>query len=96
MSRLDEILIEKEDLEQRVENLENTTVRLNRMIAGLKIRNSELITRRNELTEENLKLQNELNRIKNMGMYEFANTYCTGEELEDAGHQLARALGVGQ
>ena len=40
--------------------------------------------------------RNECNTIKQMSMYEFANKYCTSKDLEEAGHELARALGVGQ
>ena len=89
MSRTDEIMIELEELRHENE-------RQNRMIAGLKLNNSKLTTERNDLITENTSLKNELCEIKKMGMYEFANTYCNESELEDAGHQLARALGVGQ
>jgi FtsZ-binding cell division protein ZapB len=41
-------------------------------------------------------LRRELEDIKNMSMFEFANKYCNDSELEEAGHQLARSLGVGQ
>lgn len=38
----------------------------------------------------------ELQDIKSLSMWEFANKYCTDDELEQAGHELARSLGVGQ
>lgn len=37
-------------------------------------------------------LTQELNTIKQMSMFEFGNKYCSSEELEEAGHQLARDL----
>ena len=42
------------------------------------------------------KLWGELQDIKHMSMFEFAAKYCKDTELEEAGHQLARSLGVGQ
>ena len=55
------------------------------------------------LSEENFKRIEESNRlfselmdIKALSMWEFANRYCTDDELEEAGHALARSLGVGQ
>jgi len=56
---------------------------------GLKFSNRRLTQQRNELQEE-------LDTIKSMGMFEFANKYCNDNELEEAGHALARSLGVGQ
>jgi hypothetical protein len=56
-----------------------------------------------DLSEENFKRIEESNRlfgelmdIKALSMWEFANKYCSDEELEEAGHALARSLGVGQ
>lgn len=40
-------------------------------------------------------LVEELETIKNMGMFEFADKYCTEKDHIEAGHQLARSLGVG-
>lgn len=37
-------------------------------------------------------LTQELNNIKQMGMWEFESKYCNSEDLEEAGHQLARDL----
>lgn len=61
---------------------------LQRMCNGVKLNNSKLTQERNNAVDE-------LNRIKALGMYEFADKYCTSDELEEAGHQLARSLGVG-
>ena len=47
------------------------------------------------LKDEVERLEQELSEIKSLTMYEFADKYCTPEELEDAGHQLAKSLGVG-
>ena len=52
---------------------------------GLKFSNRRLTQQRNELQEE-------LDTIKSMGMFEFGNTYCNDAQLEEAGHQLARSL----
>lgn len=38
------------------------------------------------------RLWGELFDIKHMSMWEFANKYCSSQELEEAGHQLARSL----
>jgi len=89
MSRTDEIMIELEELRHENE-------RQKKMINGLKLNNSKLTLERNELIDENTSLKNELNTIKNMNMYEFANTYCSEEQNIEAGHALARALGVGR
>ena len=68
--------------------LARKTERQTRFIKALKLNNSKLTLERNNAIDE-------LNRIKALGMYEFANKYCTTKELEEAGHQLARSLGVG-
>ena len=60
-----------------------------RMLKGVKLNNSSLTLERNNAIDE-------LNRIKALGMYEFASKYCSSDELEEAGHALARSLGVGQ
>lgn len=59
--------------------------RLRQMKRGVKLNNSKLTVERN-------KLQTELDRIKSMTMFEFANTYCSNESLEEAGHMLAKDL----
>ncbi len=61
---------------------------LQKMCNGVKLNNSKLTQERNNAIDE-------LNRIKALGMYEFADKYCTSDELKEAGHQLARSLGVG-
>ena len=58
---------------------------LQKMCNGVKLNNSKLTQERNNAIDE-------LNRIKALGMYEFADKYCNSEELEEAGHQLARSL----
>jgi hypothetical protein len=47
------------------------------------------------LQRQNNALRLELQRIKSMGMFEFANEFCSEDQLEDAGHAFARSLGVG-
>lgn len=77
--------------------------RQTRFIKALKLNNSKLTIERNQLLDENMKrieesnrLFGELQNIKNLSMFEFANKYCNDNELEEAGHALARSLGVGQ
>ena len=48
-----------------------------------------------KLTEELNAVRAELEEIKGMDMFEFGNTYCSDDDLEDAGHAFARSLGVG-
>ena len=62
--------------------------RQDRFIRALKANNEQLTEERNELLDE-------LQSIKSLGMYEFADKYCSTSELEEAGHALARSLGVG-
>lgn len=90
-----EIQEQNEELQARIEFLQTENNRLlsehrdlhdktifqNRQIQGLKFRNSDL--------------RRELDRVTNMGMFEFANEFCNDDQLEDAGHQLARSLGGG-
>ena len=59
--------------------------RLRHMKNGVKLNNSKLTIERN-------KLLNELDRVKSMSIFEFANTYCSNESLEEAGHMLAKDL----
>lgn len=40
-------------------------------------------------------LNKELEEIKSLSMFEFADKYCSSESLEEAGHAFARSLGVG-
>lgn len=76
-----DLIIENEALNARNEFLE-------RMVKALKINNAAITLERNKLADE-------ITRITSMGMFEFADTYCDDDKLEDAGHAFARALGVG-
>ena len=87
------------ELEAENEQLILENQRLNRMKNGLMLNNSILTQERNDLIDENLKRIEESNRlfgelqdIKALSMFEFANIYCSDEEHEEAGHQLARSL----
>ena len=86
--KIDELLDELTHLKERNEFLE-------RCVEGLRIHNSELTLERNKLCDKVILQSKELRDIKKMSMFEFANTFCTEESLEEAGHQLARSLGVG-
>lgn len=73
--------------------------RLTRMKNGLKLNNSKLTQERNDLIDENFKRIEESNRlfgelqdIKSLSMFEFADKYCNDDELEKAGRQLAHEL----
>lgn len=90
--KIQDTLIEIQELQQQVEELkqENCELKsrnefLERMVRGLKLHNKELTKERNGLIEE-------LNRIKAMGVWEFANTYCDDKRNEEASRQLARSL----
>ena len=67
------------------QDLNNQLERQVRFKMGLKFSNRRLTQQRNELQEE-------LDAIKTMSMFEFGNTYCSSESLEADGHLLARSL----
>ena len=77
------------DLEKDNEFLQTKIEQKERIIKGVKLNNSKLTIERNQLLSE-------LDRIKSMSMFEFGNTFCSNESLEDDGHAFARSLGVGQ
>ena len=52
----------------------------------------DVLLENQEPKERILVLENELNHIKSMGMFEFANTYCSENEHEEAGRALAKSL----
>ena len=54
-------------------------------IRALKADNEHVTVERNQLIDE-------LHHIKNMSMFEFGNTFCTTESLEQDGKRLARSL----
>lgn len=85
------IELEEENKSLKMDNdfLQRKLEQKERMLKGVKLNNSSLTLERNNAIDE-------LNRIKALGMYEFASKYCTSDELEEAGHALARSLGVGQ
>ena len=84
---------------------ENRDMKLAQKLIGeadtqkLILENKELKRQLDEATDENLKRIEESNRlfcelqdIKHMGVWEFANRYCSDEENAEAGRQLARSL----
>ena len=93
-------------LENRVNELENETEILKQTIRKLERRNQKLQKENGELIFENMKrieesnrlfgekidLEYELETIKDMGMFEFADKYCNDTELEEAGHMMAKDL----
>ena len=56
---------------------------------------TELCNENENLKEELLFYRKELERVTNMTMFEFAEEFCTNTQLKEAGHELARSLGVG-
>lgn len=66
-------------------NLSIKSERQSRFIKALKLNNSALTLERNQLVAE-------LDSIKSMSMFEFANKYCSESDHEAAGHLLARSL----
>lgn len=87
--------MENKSMKEQIATLEHQLSREKRFKDAVKLNNSKLTLERNALIDENTSLRQELTEIKNLSMYEFADKYCTSEELEEAGHQLARSLGVG-
>lgn len=84
---------------------ENRDMKLAQKLIGeadnekLILENKELKRQLDEATDENLKRIEESNRlfcelqdIKHMGVWEFANKYCSDEQNAEAGKQLARSL----
>lgn len=67
------------------DKLARKTERQNRFIKALKINNSQLSVERNNL-------QNELDEIKSMSMFEFGNKYASDKSLEEDGRAFARSL----
>lgn len=86
--QIQELQEQNAQLTKENEELQARNDFLQRMCNGVKLNNSKLTQERNNAVDE-------LNRIKALGMYEFADKYCTSDELKEAGHQLARSLGVG-
>lgn len=72
--------------------LSYTKERQTRFIKALKLNNSALTLERNQLQEKVDKLSKELQDIKELSMFEFANKYCSESDHEAAGHLLARSL----
>ena len=65
--------------------LARKTERQTRFIKALKLNNSKLTVERNQL-------QNELDHIKSMSMFEFGNQYASDESLEADGKAFAKSL----
>ena len=74
-----------EDLIRKNHNLE-------KMIIGLKKSNKNACIEQEKMSAEILRLSKELQTIKQMGVWEFANKYCSDEENSEAGKQLAKSL----
>lgn len=90
--QIKELLMENEELKERIEDLEKKVQWQRRFINGSKFRLKRVSDERNKFVEKNIELERELAEIKKMGMYEFASKYCNDDELEKAGHDLAKSL----
>ena len=84
---------------ESAQELGRKTERQTTFINALKLNNAKLTEERNELIDENFKRIEESNRlfgelqdIKSLSMFEFADKYCNDDELEKAGRQLAHEL----
>lgn len=81
-----------EDLIKTISELKSEIIKVKaeilkqrKLINTLKRDNSKLTIERNELLDE-------LTRIKNMGVWEFANTHCSDKENSEAGKAFAKSL----
>ena len=66
--------------------------RQTRFINALKLHNSELTLERNKLCDKCMAQSRELKDIKSMSMWEFADKYCSEDQLEEDGRLFAREL----
>lgn len=80
------------ELREENETLKEKVSIQRRMIDGLKLCSSKSSLEHNEMADEIRRLSQELQTIKSMGVWEFANKYCTDEENSEAGKQLAKSL----
>ena len=78
MTDIKDVILDNEALHERNEFLERKC--------------NALMLNNQALTEERNRLQAELDRIKSMSMFEFGNTYASGESLEADGKRFAKAL----
>lgn len=86
--KIDEEYYSLEELRAFITNcneLARKTERQTRFIKALKLNNSQLTVERNQL-------QNELDHIKSMSMFEFGNKYASDESLEADGRAFAKSL----
>ena len=81
----DTLFATNENLIKEIVELKAKLERKERILEGVKLNNGKL-------TLERKKLLDELQSIKRMGVWEFANTYCSDEQNAEAGRQLARSL----
>lgn len=70
----------------------NSFVDMCQKIETLTAQNEQLKDENETLFETNETLLKELHTIKSLGMWEFANLYCTPEQQSAAGKLLARSL----
>ena len=93
--QIKELLMENEELKERIDGLEKKVQWQRRFINGSKFRLKRVSDERNKFVEKNIELERELAEIKKMGMYEFASKYCTDEQMEKDAKAFARNLGIG-
>jgi len=97
--KIKNIILENEQLKKQVASLEAQLARKQYVLDGVKSNLRKVTDERNELLGENMKrieesnrLYGELQDIKHLSVWEFANLYCNEEEHAEAGHALAKDL----
>ena len=91
-----DLILKNEELQARIDFLQQENNRLLKEHRDLSDKTTFQARHINALTFRCGDYRRELDRVTSLGMWEFANEYCNDNELEEAGHALARSLGVGQ
>ena len=90
-----DLILENEALQARIDFLQQENNRLLKEHRDLSEKTTFQNRQINALKFRNADYRRELDRVTSMGMFEFANEFCNEDQLEEAGHALARSLGVG-
>ena len=90
-----DLILKNEELQARIDFLQQENNRLLKEHRDLSDKTTFQARQINALKFRCGDYRRELDRVTSLGMWEFANEYCNDNELEEAGHALARSLGVG-
>jgi chromosome segregation ATPase len=90
-----EIQTENEQLQAQIDFLQQENNRLLKEHRDLSDKTTFQARQINALKFRCGDYRRELDRVTSLSMFEFANEFCNDNELEEAGHALARSLGVG-